>query len=112
MHLHLFLVLVEHKGHALLVKFFSDLPMRDGSEKSVEGSRASWRDEIGRPSPHGVFGGNSASCVAAICDVTSGCCQLYILSIILQRMTTVMDLYTKCFYVAVLAKGSLKPHLN
>lgn len=39
-------------------------------EKSVEGSGASWRDERGRSSPHDVFGGNSASCVAAICGTT------------------------------------------
>lgn len=51
---HVFLVLVELKGHALLVKFFSDLPKRDRFEKSVEGSRASWWDELGRPSPHGM----------------------------------------------------------
>lgn len=53
-HFHVFLVLVELKGHALLVKFFSDLPKRDRFEKSVEGSGAPWWDEMGRSSPHGV----------------------------------------------------------
>lgn len=36
----------------------------------MEGRGISWGDEIRRPSPHGVFGGNSASCVATMCGIT------------------------------------------
>lgn len=67
----LFLVLVEQKGHAFLSKFFSDLQQETETfEKLLKGHGASRRDETGRSSPHDVSGGNSASCVAAICGIT------------------------------------------